>query len=142
MNLGRYVACICEGSAERAILYLLLDADKLIFNRDKLIDNEIIKDRKAESFERKYLGKEFEEKTPEIEMLIIFNENKYTDFKKLKNVKPSDYCKSKLKYKNVKTYDFVKDYFDDIDKLLKAIKEYKSKSQIKKGEYTLCDLLK
>ncbi len=114
MDLGRYVACICEGAAERAILDLLLDEDKLIFNRDNLIDNEIIKDRKAESFERKYLGKGFEEKitvlrildsrweefnlgeayevqvkviniitAPEIEKLIILNENKYNDFNKL-----------------------------------------------------------
>lgn len=31
MKLTKYVACIYEGSAERAILELLLEADKLIF---------------------------------------------------------------------------------------------------------------
>ena len=31
MELSKYVACICEGSAEQAIMELLLDANKLIF---------------------------------------------------------------------------------------------------------------
>ena len=34
MNLTKYVACICEGAAEKAIMEILLDADKLIFKRD------------------------------------------------------------------------------------------------------------
>ena len=33
---------------------------------------------------------------PEIEMLIIFNEDKYKEFKK-SGKKPSDFCKEKLK---------------------------------------------
>ena len=28
MNLTKYVACICEGAAEKAIMEILLDADK------------------------------------------------------------------------------------------------------------------
>ena len=78
---------------------------------------------------------------PEIEMLIIFNENKYNEFKKSK-MKPSEFCKTELKLSKVKNYDFVKDYFSDIDKLLKSIHEYRSVSNIKRGEYTLFDLLK
>lgn len=31
--MGKYIACICEGGAERAILDLLLDNQKLIFER-------------------------------------------------------------------------------------------------------------
>lgn len=36
MNLTKYVACICEGAAEKAIMEILLDADKLIFKRDDI----------------------------------------------------------------------------------------------------------
>ena len=39
---------------------------------------------------------------PEIEMLIIINEGKYDKFKKSKFHKPSEYCKSELKYDSVK----------------------------------------
>lgn len=168
-----YVACICEGSAEQAIIELLLDSNKLIFSNEQLLEEEIIRVRAAKQFEKRYLRKAFSKKitvlrildsrkenfklskayvdkiavidvitAPEIEMLIIFNENKYVEFKKSK-MKPSEFCKTKLKFKKiVKTYDFVKDYFSDIDKLLKSIAEYRRVSKIPKGENTLFDLLK
>jgi len=116
---------------------LLLDADKLIFRTEQLLDEEIIRSRSAKNFEQKYLRKSFTKKitvirildsrrenfklskayakkisviniitAPEIEMLIIFNENKYNDFKKSK-MKPSDFCKIKLHFKQVKSSDFV-----------------------------------
>lgn len=78
---------------------------------------------------------------PEIEMLIIHAENKYSDWQKSKR-KPSDYCKQNLSFKDVKKYDFVKKYFSDITILLNAIKLYKQNSRIIKGEHTLYDLLK
>ena len=78
---------------------------------------------------------------PEIEMLIIFNENKYSEFKTSK-MKPSIFCKTKLKLSNVKSYDFVKEYFKNIDSLINSIQEYRRVSRIKDGEYTLSDLLK
>lgn len=171
MNFDGYVACICEGSAEQAIMDLLLDEDRLIFNRDMLLDGEIIRCRDGKSFESKYLRKGFKEKitivrildsrrenfklgkayvgkidvinvitAPEIEMLIILNENKYKDFKK-SGEKPSIYCKTKLKYKNVKSYKFVNDYFKNVASLIDCITEYKSKSNVRNGEYTLYDLL-
>lgn len=33
MELAKYKACICEGSAEEAIIDILVDNDLLIFNR-------------------------------------------------------------------------------------------------------------
>lgn len=172
MNINGYVACICEGSAEQAIISLLLENDKLIFTTQEMLDNEIIRCRDAKTFESRYLRKGFKEKitvlrildsrrenfklskayakkidviniitAPEIEMLIIFNENKYKEFKKYAK-KPSEFCKSILKYRNVKNYDFVKEYFADIDALIKTIVEYKRVSDIKNGEYTIFDLLK
>lgn len=62
MNLSKYVACICEGSAERAIIKLLLDKDKLIFKWDNLLDGEILRCRSGKRFEEQYLRKGFTEK--------------------------------------------------------------------------------
>ena len=35
MELAKYKACICEGSAENAIIDILLDNDLLIFTREE-----------------------------------------------------------------------------------------------------------
>ena len=43
---------------------------------------------------------------------------------------------------DVKSYDFVKEYFSDPDTLVRAIKEYRRTANIPNGEYTLLDLLK
>lgn len=43
---------------------------------------------------------------------------------------------------NVKSYRFVKEYFSDPNILLAAIKKYHEMSKVRKGEYTLLDLLK
>lgn len=172
MELGKYKACICEGSAEEAIMDILIDNHLLIFDREEMLEEQLIRCREGKKFEEKYLRKGLIDKisvirildsrrenfkisrayehkvdvinvitAPETEMLIIFNEEKYDDFKKSK-LKPSDYCKSKLKMKNVKTYGFVKEYFSDSTVLITAIKKYTEKSKIVKGEYTLWDLIK
>lgn len=172
MNLEGYVACICEGSAEQAIMDILIEEDKLIFTKDDLLGGEIIRSRSGKSFENTYLRKGFKDKisvlrildsrnekfkltkayidkvevidiitAPEIEMLIIFNENKYTEFKK-SGMKPSEFCKVKMKYHSVKTYEFVKEYFSNVSRLIDSIEQYRSISKVKKGEYTLTDILK
>lgn len=170
--MAKYTACICEGSAERAILDLLLDNDRLIFTRDDLIEEEVLMCRRGRVFEEKYLKKGFLEKitvyrildsrgenfkiskayehkvdviniitAPEIEMLIICNEGQYEDYKKQKD-KPSVYCKSRLGISNVKSYDFITRYFSEIDTLISALQKYRKLAKIRKGEKTLCDLLK
>lgn len=170
--MKKYAACICEGGAERAILDLLLDAHKLIFEREDLIEEEVLRCRSGKAFEGRYLKKGFSEKitvyrildsrsenfklskayvqkvdvinvvtAPEIEMLIICNEGKYREFKNT-GEKPSTYCKSKLKYKNVKSYDFIRQYFSDINVLIEALHEYRRIAKIHKDEKTLWDLLK
>lgn len=175
--MGKYIACICEGGAERAILDLLLDNHKLIFERKDLIEEEVLRCRSSREFEARYLGKEFTEKitiyrildsrvekfnlskayehkvdvknvitAPEIEKLIICNEGKYRDYEKeaRKNsrLKPSIYCKSTLKYKNVKSYDFVKEYFSDMQVLVNALHEYRRISKVRANEMTIWDLLR
>lgn len=66
---------------------------------------------------------------------------KYNSFKR-SGKKPSDFCKIDLKMHNVKTYDFVRMYFNDSSKLVNAIKDYRKVSNIPKGEYSLNDLLR
>jgi hypothetical protein len=171
MELTNYIACICEGAAEQAIIDLLLDADKLIFTRDQLLEETTIRCRSARNFEERYLRKEFSEKVtvlrildsrrerfriskaykhqvqviniitaPEVEMLVIFNENAYTRFKKSRK-KASEFCKSELRLPSVKSYEFVSEYFRDVDTLIDAIGMYRRISQIKTGEYCLADLI-
>lgn len=172
MELAKYKACICEGSAENAIMDILLDYELLIFSREEMIEEEVIRCREGKKFEEKYLRKGFRDKVsvirildsrrenfklskayvgkvdvinvitaPEIEMLIIFNEDKYKEFKK-SGKKPSVFCKEDLKMAEVKSYDFVKGYFSNPAVLVAAIKKYHEISKVLKGEYTLLDLLR
>ena len=72
---------------------------------------------------------------------MLLGHRKYTQFKK-SGKKPSEYCKSELKLKDVKSYDFVSSYFSDPNVLIHAMKQYKEKSKLQRGEYSLLDLLK
>lgn len=172
MELAKIKACICEGAAEAAIMDILLDNHLLIFEREEMLDEAVIRCRDGKTFENRYLRKGFKEMVsvirildsrkenfklskayerkvdvinvitaPEIEMLIIFNEDKYNEFKK-SDKKPSIFCKENLKMPNVKSYDFVENYFGNPKILVQAIKKYNEMSKIRKGEYTLLDLLK
>lgn len=171
MELARYKACICEGAAENAIMDILLDYDMLIFTREEMLEGKVLRCRNGRHFEERYLRKGFVDKisvirildsrrenfslskayrhkvdvinvitAPEIEMLIILSENRYTEFKR-SGKKPSDFCKEDLKMSDVKSYDFVQDYFSNPTVLLTAIKKYHEISKIPRGEYTLLDLL-
>ncbi len=165
-----YIACICEGGAEEAIIEILLANDKLKFTRDDLLYNELISDRSAKKFSSKYLtnmyekqilvvrildseNENFEIKAPysdkikdvinvitkrEIEMLIIHSEGKYNEYKKQKE-KPSIFCKNlKIDYK--KSREFYFEYYKDVNKLNKALHDYKSCA--KHNIITIADLLK
>lgn len=55
MELSKYIACICEGTAERVIIDLLLDNNKLIFSRESLIEREVLRCRSGKKFEEQYL---------------------------------------------------------------------------------------
>ena len=50
MELTKYIACICEGAAEKAIMKLLLDADRLIFTHDDLLEGELLRCRSGQEF--------------------------------------------------------------------------------------------
>ena len=172
MELSKYVACICEGAAEQAIMELLLNDNRLIFTYDDMLEGEVLRCRSAKSFEEQHLRKGFTEKitvlrildsrrenfnlskayaskikviniitAPEIEMLVIFHERKYAEFKR-SGKKPSLYCKENLKLSNVKSKTFIEGYFSDVDALVTAIIEYKRVSNVQRNELTLADLLK
>ena len=171
LTLGKYKACICEGSAEATIIDILLDNNFLIFKREEMLEESFIRCRNARTFENIYLGKAFNGKisvirildshrekfnlskayenkvdvinvvtAPEIEMLIILSENKYKEYKNSKK-KPSDFCKTDLKMKDVKSKEFVSKYFSKPEKLLNAIKKYSEITKSQTGEYVLLDIL-
>ena len=48
--MAKYLACICEGGAEHAILDLLLDNHSLVFEREDLIEEEVLKCRRVKRF--------------------------------------------------------------------------------------------
>lgn len=150
----------------------MLDNDKLIFTYDDLLEGEPLRCRSARVFEEQYLRKGFSDKitilrvldsrrenfklskaymhkvdviniitAPEIEMFVIHAEGKYNDYKK-SGKKPSLYCKENLKFGDVKSSKFLREYFKDITCLVAAITEYKRVSKSRVDEYSLADLIK
>lgn len=45
MKLAKYKACICEGSAEEAIMDVLIDNHLLIFEREEMLEEQVIRCR-------------------------------------------------------------------------------------------------
>lgn len=60
--MGKYIACICEGGAERDIIDLLLYNHRLIFEREELLEEEVLRCRRGKEFEDRYLRKGFNDK--------------------------------------------------------------------------------
>lgn len=172
-------AILCEGAAEQAILEILLENDVLTIKKESLLEEKVFRERSADSFFKKHMRVEFDEKvtiyrildsknenfkvtnkikkdfqgkyevvdiitSPEIEMLVIISEGRFTDYLKGKSkVKPSEYCKQSLKLRQIKEYDFIRDYFSDVKHLINVIKQYHSLMKVNKDNFslTLYDLL-
>lgn len=123
MELAKYKACICEGSAENAIMDILLDANLLIFSREEMLEEAVIRCREGKKFEQKYLRKGFNDKISVIRILDSRRE----------------------KFKISKAYEHKIDVINVItapEILVNAISAYHKIAKIQKGEYTLLDLLK
>lgn len=75
INLSKYVACICEGAAEHAIIDILLDHHLLIFERENLINNDVLRCRDGQTFETRYLRQSFNDKVSVIRVLDSRKEN-------------------------------------------------------------------
>lgn len=172
MELAKYIAVICEGSAEEAIIDILLNENRLIFTREELIEERPLRCRNAKAFESRYLRKSFDSKISVIRVLDSRNERfnlsrEYRDKVDVVNIitapeiemliihaedkyfeytksgkKPSAFCKEDLKMHNVKSASFIKSYFGNPDLLLKAIRLYNSKIRHNPGEHNLLDLIK
>lgn len=59
LELSKYIACICEGGAEKAVMDILLENKLLIFSKENLIEGQFFKCRGAQSFQEQYLRKKF-----------------------------------------------------------------------------------
>jgi len=172
LKLSEYVACICEGAAESAIIDILVDSGNLIFSRSDMLDERVIRCRNAEKFEERYLrkgfdhpisvvcildsrrekfclGRAYKHKVDVINIItapeiemLIIHHEKVYEKFKRSGKKPGDFCKTDLHMKDVKSYDFVKSYFKDPNVLMDSIRDYRRKANVPDGEYTLMDLLK
>lgn len=173
ISSSSFIACICEGGAETAIMDILLDNDLLLFNREQMIEESVLPRTSVKEFERRYLRMAFDQKililrvidsrreefnlskayrcqvdvinvitAPEIEILVIASKKKYNEYCRSGIKKPSDYCKSILGIKNVKSPSFIKEYFADSSFLIDSIKEYHRVHKQKNTEASLYDLLK
>ena len=119
---------------EKVTIYRILDSK----NENFKIKNKIKKD-----FQGKYEGVDIVT-SPEIEMLVIISEGRFTDYLKVKSkVKPSEYCKQSLNLRKVKEYHFIREYFSDVNHLISVITEYHSLMKVNKDKFplTLYDLL-
>ena len=52
MKLAKYKACICEGSAEAAIIDILVDNGLLVFTREEMLEESVIRCRSAKILKR------------------------------------------------------------------------------------------
>ena len=57
MKLAKYKACICEGSAESAIMDILVDNNLLIFTREEMLDERVIRCKSNQKFRRRYYAR-------------------------------------------------------------------------------------
>ena len=68
-------AILCEGAAEQAILEILLENDVLIIKKESLLEEKVFRERSAESFFKKHMRVEFDEKVKIYRILDSKNEN-------------------------------------------------------------------
>lgn len=52
-----FIACLCEGNAEKAVIDILLENDLLKFRKKQLLEEKSLKIRNAKTFANTYLGK-------------------------------------------------------------------------------------
>lgn len=74
IELSPIVACICEGGAETAIIDMLAENDKLIFAKEQMLNEDVIRSRSGKEFEQRYLRKGFESKITILRILDSHSE--------------------------------------------------------------------
>lgn len=80
---------------------------------------------------------------PEIEILVVINEGDYNNYTNHNDnrQKPSEYCKTKYRFDDVKSSGFVRRYFNDISSLIDSINSYARFNSFSR-ELKLKDLLR
>lgn len=82
---------------------------------------------------------------PEIEMLVIQAEDAYNEWQKAsrkdRQLKPSEFCSCNLGFSRIKEASFLREYWSDAFKLVRAIHKHAEKAQRGRGELLLVDLL-
>ncbi len=169
MSNSYYVAIIAEGKGERVVIDILLDNGCLIYIREDLLDGKVLSTRSAKRFEAQHLTfrltkplhiyRVLDSSTdnfvikrndvdltihdcltrPEIEMLIIHDIGKYSQFKNQRS-SPSDFLKQNLRgyHKGEKYWN---DYFsNDVNKLIECLKLHDQSRP--SGEKTILSLIK
>lgn len=68
-------AILCEGASEQAILEILLENDVLTIKKESLLEEKVFRERSAESFFKKHMRVDFEEKITIYRILDSKNEN-------------------------------------------------------------------
>lgn len=143
------IACLYEGSAERAILDILYENSFLSFSKDDLLSGDFIRRVPGSVFCTRYLS--FGMKDAHITIMHVQDSRKEkfnipkaylkrvaSDIRYITNPEIEIlvilaeekkqrfiYCKEKLHLKDVKNYEHMRTYFADSDKLLKSIKLHK-----------------
>ena len=83
---------------------------------------------------------------PEIEMLVIHGEGAYDQWarasRKDRQLRPNEFCVRELGFTHVKEAEFLRGYWGDADKLVKAIRGHAQKADRGRGELLLADLLR
>lgn len=78
----------------------------------------------------------------EIEMLMVIREGHFQQFKKWKG-KPSEYCKKSLGFgKQIKSEQFLRDYWRDPETIRQALLEYQRLHRFEQDERSIFDLLR
>ena len=129
------ILCLCEGTSEKGVMNLLLDNDELVFTREQFNLKKVYK-------ENNRIKNKTCLTTPEIEILVIINENALEEYYKVKSKKPpSEFCKQNLKMNDIKKDSSIDKYFNcDSKKLINAIKIYNTKSN--GNDYGIYHLIK
>ena len=120
-----------EGESQLVILRIL-DSPRAQFRLHRLYEGRVLR---------------FDVVTqPEIEMLVIHAEGRYEDWQRASrrdhNLHPNTFCKAQLGMSDVKSGDFLEEYWSDKDKLVGALRDYREHLGKRKGdELRLTDLL-
>lgn len=161
----------CEGTGEEVVISKLVEADALLFPKDDVLgitrkrrsvdiqseylgfeyDWPVCIVRILDSLRERFkLGPLYADRypvasvhtRPEIEMLIIIREGCFTDYSKRKSsMKPSVYCKSVLGIRDVKSRQFLDEYWD-AERIIAAAIQYRKTAHLEGGELCLADLIR